>query len=323
MVIRSSSSRDIQRLIGDLCDGNATQREAAVARLRIIGGRAVACLAALIASEASPAARAAAVRALDGVDQARALAIARAAVADADPDVATAAIAMLRGWLTRESGTDVLDLLSGIALDTTRNAGVRLAALDALSELPRHLVQPLQQAAPDLRAAPDAAAPGGAVETDDPFGARQWVAAHPRAPLSTLHDVLLRTREHERREPSARTRQAWLMARGAAHRALARRGSRVAVYDLRESFETAQEPLPLDFLSAVRAVGDATCLEPLARAWTACAGDPWWRERVRDAAGEIIRRKKLRGQHAAVTRVRTNYPEFLPRRATQTRRTFI
>ena len=117
----------------------ATRREAAVARLRVIGGRADERLASFIASDAPSSGRTAALRALEGREEARARQIARAACDDTDPDVAIAAIAVLRGWVARESGTEVLDVLSGVALDPRREAGVRLAALDALSELPaRH-----------------------------------------------------------------------------------------------------------------------------------------------------------------------------------------
>ena len=88
------------------------------------------------------------------------------------------------------------------------------------------------------------------------------------------------------------------MARGAVHAALARRGSRVALYDLREAFDGAQTPLPLDFLTAVTAIGDASCLEPMARAWsTAPPGEAWWRDRLADAAADIVSRLSLTGRN--------------------------
>ena len=100
--------------------------------------------------------------------------------------------------------------------------------------------------------------------------------------------------------------------RGALHLALARRGSRVALYDLRESFDAAQEPLPLDFLTAVIAIGDATCLEPMARAWAAAsAQETWWRERLADAAADIMHRTRLSGRSALVKRLRAKFPQFL------------
>jgi hypothetical protein len=130
--------------------------------------------------------------------------------------------------------------------------------------------------------------------------------------LSVLHDLVSELRERERREPSARTRQRWILARGAVHALLARRGSRVALYDLRESFDAAQEPLPLDFLSAATTLGDAATLEPLARAWTAAsAREKWWRDRLRDAAADIMKREKVTARNSVMKRLRTKYPGFV------------
>ena len=57
-----------------------------------------------------------------------------------------------------------------------------------------------------------------------------------------------------------------MTARAAAHFALAQGGSRLALYDLRETIETAKQPLAVKFMAAVTAIGDATCLEPIAAA---------------------------------------------------------
>jgi hypothetical protein len=311
VVIRSSRSTEIERLIGELRAGTTARRDAAVARLRVMGGRAVDRIAALAASDAPAPARAAALRALEGSDEARLLDIARPAAGDTDSAVAIAAIGVLRGWVMRERGTEILDLLSRIALEVSRDAAVRLAALDALSELPPRIVQPLlQQAAPSLPPGPDAASPAQA--PDDPLAAAEWIGARVDAPLSILHDVVIHIRDRERREASARARQRWMLARGTAHAALARRGSRVALYDLRESFDSAQEPLPLDFLAAVTTLGDESSLESLARAWAAAAPrERWWRDRLRDAAADIVKRERLTGRHAIIKRIRSKYSGFL------------
>lgn len=309
MVIRSSSSRDIEQLIADLREGG-NAREAAVARLRVIGSRADERLASFMASDASADARTAALRALEGREETRARQIARAACDDTDPAVVIAAIAVLRVWVARESGTEVLDALSGIALDPHRDSGVRLAALDALAELPPDIVRPLLQGMPSsLRPDPNAADALDAI--DDPLAMSAWIADHREAPLSSLHEAVARIREQEQQDPPTRIREAWIIARGAAHAALADRGSRVALYDLRESFDSAKTPLPLDFLSAMSTLGDATCLEPLARAWFATPTDSWWRERLREAAADVIARGKLTGRHQALKRVRAKYPDFV------------
>jgi hypothetical protein len=309
VVIRSSSSRDVGRLIADLLDDSDTRRDAAVARLRIIGVRADERLAALIASNAPPAARVAALRALEGRTDPLALRLARAASADADAGVACAAIAVLRGRVAQEGGTDALDALSGLALDPRREPDVRLAALDALSELPPALVRPLFQRMPASLQDPDR--PGTALERlDDPLEMHDWISRHGSAPLSTLHEAVTRCRDREAREASPRVRQAWTAARGAAHAALARRGSRVALYDLRESFDAASGPLPLDFLAAMGALGDTSCLLPLAHAW-AVSTDGWWRDRLQGAARTIVERNRLSGRHATIKRLRSQHPGFV------------
>ena len=303
MVIRASRAGEVERLVADVRDGSPLQRDAAVARLRVIGGRAIDKLSSLLGPTTPAAARVAALKALDGVDDPRAVSLALDKLADADIEVVFGAIGVLRGWVTREDGTRVLDRLTAIALDTARPSPVRLAALDALSSLPRHLVDPLLQHAHAAHPPP---------VLDDPIGAREWLASHHGLPLSELHDFIVHAREAEKRESSARRRQDWLVTRAAAHAVLAQRGSRVALYDLRETFDAADAPLPLDFLVAAAAIGDASCLEPMARAWAAVpAGETWWRDRLADVAAEIIHRTRLSGRSSAVKRIRAKWTGFL------------
>ena len=61
-------------------------------------------------------------------------------------------------------------------------------------------------------------------------------------------------------------------AQGAVHRPCVRLHSRVALYDLREAFEAADQPLPGWPSSAVVSVGDGACLEALAAAFVRSAG---------------------------------------------------
>lgn len=306
MVIRRSRATEIDPLIALLGSDSSVEREAAVARLRVIGERAVEHLTAFLATDAPPTARAAALEALFDSDDHRTLDIGLDNLAHAEADVAVAAVGVLRGWVTREPGTRVLDALTGAALDQTRHARVRLAALDALSSLPRDVVGPVLQQAPAIEAS------AGAQDATD---ARGWLGAHEDAPLSALHDFVARAREQERAvRPTgeAAVAHGWLVARGAAHAVLARRGSTVALYDLREAFDAAREPLPLDFLTAIGAIGDASCLEPMARAWAAApARETWWRERLADTAAEIMHRARVSGRSAVVKRIRARWPGFL------------
>ena len=303
MVIRASRAGEVERLLADVRDGSPLQRDAAVARLRVIGGRAIDKLSTLLAPAMPVAARVAALRALDGVDDPRAVSLALDRLADADVEVVTGAIGVLRGWVAREDGTRVMDALTAMALDPARPSAVRLAAQDALSKLPRHLVDPLLQHAHAANPPP---------VLDDPIGAREWLASHHGVPLSELHEFIVHAREAEKRESSARRRQDWLVTRGAAHAVLAQRGSRVALYDLRETFDAADVPLPLDFLVAATAIGDATCLEPMARAWAAApASETWWRDRLADVAADVMHRTRLSGRSNVVKRIRARWSGFL------------
>lgn len=302
-MIRTSRAREVERLVADVRAGSPLQRDAAVARLRVIGGRALDKLSTLLVPPTPEAVRVAALKALDGIDDPRVVPLALDRLGDADVEVVTGAIGVLRGWVTREEGTRVMDALTALALDTARPSNVRLAALDALSSLPRHLVDPLLQHAHAATSTP---------ALDDPIGAREWLASHQGVPLSELHEFIVHARETEKRESSARRRQDWLVTRGAAHAVLAQRGSRVALYDLRETFDAADAPLPLDFLVAAAAIGDATCLEPMARAWAAAPpGEAWWRDRLADVAGDIMHRTRLSGRSNVVKRIRSRWTGFL------------
>src|SRR5581483_11480354 len=106
-------------------------------------------------------------------------------------------------------------------------------------------------------------------------------AAAAEAPLAVLLRIVERVRDREASEPAAR-RAAWTTLRATTHLALARRGSRLAVYDLRESLEIAKDPLPVDALAALSLIGDASCLEAIASAH-ARSKDDWWRGHLRAA----------------------------------------
>lgn len=297
-------SSDLDRLIADLQSPESIRRDAAVARLRILGSRALPRLIDLIAAHDSAGVRALALDALEGVDDVRAIDVAFDALRDGDLDVVIAALGVLRRWVAEETGTRLLDAITAIAVDRSRDARVRVAALAALSELPEHLVRPIRDQAPP----PESAGPS----LDDPVQVREWIQAYgDGATLNTLHELVTRTREREQAESSSRLRAEWLQARGRAHQALAKRDSLVALYDLRETFESATRALPQSFVSTAASIGDATCLEPLARAWAAAGKDLNWKHQLSTTATTIMRREKLTGRSAAVKKLRANYPEFV------------
>jgi hypothetical protein len=297
------SSSDIDRLMADLQSTDSIRRDAAVARLRILGSRALPRLIDVVASDAPAPVRALALDTLEGLNDVRVIDVAFDALRDGDVDVVIAALGALRSWVPEETGTRLLDAISAITVDRGRDARVRVAALAALSELPEHLVRPIRDQAPP----PESAGPS----LDDPVAVREWIQAYgSTATLSTLHALVSKTRERERAESSSRMRSEWLQARGRAHQALARRQSLVAVYDLRETFDAATGPLPQAFASSAAAIGDASCLEPLARAWTAAGKDLNWKHELSTAAATIMRREKLTGRSAAVKKLRANFPGF-------------
>lgn len=295
---------DIDRLIADLQSSDSIRRDAAVARLRILGNRALPRLIDLVAAHESAAVRALALDALEGLDDVRAIDVAFDALRDGNIEVVIAALGVLRRWVAEETGTRLLDAITAITVDRSRDARVRVAALAALSELPEHLVRPIRDQAPP----PESAGPS----LDDPVQVREWIQAYGAgATLSTLHELITRTREREHAESSSRLRSEWLQARGRAHQALAKRDSLVALYDLRETFEAATGALPQSFLSTAAAIGDATCLEPLARAWATAGKDLDWNHQLSTTAAAIMRREKLTGRSAAVKKLRANFPGFI------------
>lgn len=295
---------DIDRLIADLQSSDSIRRDAAVARLRILGNRALPRLIDLVAAHESAAVRALALDTLEGLDDVRAIDVAFDALRDGNIEVVIAALGVLRRWVAEETGTRLLDAITAITVDRSRDARVRVAALAALSELPEHLVRPIRDQAPP----PESAGPS----LDDPVQVREWIQAYGAgATLSTLHELITRTREREHAESSSRLRSEWLQARGRAHQALAKRDSLVALYDLRETFEAATGALPQSFLSTAAAIGDASCLEPLARAWATAGKDLDWNHQLSTTAAAIMRREKLTGRSAAVKKLRANFPGFI------------
>jgi HEAT repeat protein len=301
VVIKASLTRPIDTLIADLASPRRHAIESAIARLAVIGGRAVARLVGLLDStEASPARRVAALRALEAIADPRALDAALRAVDDPHAGVAEAAISVARLFLRGPRGVAVVDQLTRVALDGTRGEPVRVAAIRVLGDLERSTIQPLIKALEDESGAGLSSAArrtafvsaGSAGDQkrrqreategalpDDPVAFRRTIAQGGHAvPLPVMHRLVERLRDREGWDPDDR-RAEWMAARAAIHLALARRGSRLGLYDVRETLETATGPLPVEFLSALSAVGDATCLEPIAAAF-ARDGRIWPARRV-------------------------------------------
>jgi hypothetical protein len=327
MVIKASAATEIRQLIAALGGDDDVRREAAIARLTVIGARAVDGLRRAYADTSDRETRVAVLRALEPIGDRRTVAIARGAIAEGG-DLALAAAAALRVLLDSAhgpTGTDALDILVATALDPSAERRVRLAALQGLPAGVRARVAEALQADPDpgLKARagdlPRDAAAADAVWQDALEGrlpdtpAALRDAAESRgaaAPLSALQRMIDAVRSREGAVENAGKRAAWRTVRGALHQTLALRDSRVAVYDLRESLEDARGPLPTSFLAALHVVGDQSCLEPLAAAYARTpTGNARWKVQLAAAFRAIARREKVTRRHAVVKRISARWPE--------------
>jgi hypothetical protein len=304
--IKASPIRQVDPLIADLRSDHVVTRDAAVARLTVIGAGAVARLVTLACSDAPVPARIAALRALEAIGDARGRAAILRAVDDPDDTVAVTAIGAAGAHLRGRHGADALDRLTRTALDRRRHDSVRAAAVNAVRELDPSTIAPLLEALRDDPLLSAARRP----LPDDPGAMRQAVVREgAQAPLAALLRVIDAVREREGKDAVAR-RSEWQAVRAAGHLALAHRGSRIAMFDLRESLGPAAPPLPVEFLAALSIVGDVSCLEPIAWAH-ARADDGWTRTRLADTFQIIVKREGLSRRHATIKKIHQRSPQAL------------
>jgi hypothetical protein len=330
MSIKPSAATEVRTLLAALASGDDIKRETAIARLAIIGSRAVDRMLATYAS-ADRDTRIALLRALEAIGDPRGLTVARDALGEGG-DVGVAAAGTLRSLLdspAETASTEALDRLVETALSSSAERRVRVAAFDALRDMPADIRQRVEAALsedPDdtlrpaateagrLRSAQDALwqdAIDGRL-SDDPNGLREVVAARaPAAPLSVLQRLVDAVRTQERDADSPVRMSAWRGVRGAIHQVLGFRGSTIALYDLRETLEGAGAPLPASFIGALHAVGDTACLEPIAAAHAAAgvgeSGDRW-RMQLENAFKTIAAREKITRKSAVMKRLEKRWP---------------
>jgi hypothetical protein len=328
VAIRASSAREIDALIADLASERAVVRETAIARLTVIGSRAVIHLTDLAGNPGAVAStRIAALRALESIGDLHAIDAATRALNDADKGIAVTAASVLQRFLTAKRGAEVTDALTAKALDRQAGDAVRLAALVSLQDLGPAALEPLWSAlvndsSTSVRAHVHDAQHGESAEIDgdetarlpaDPEKLRRELSlGRGPASLPELHHLVERMRAAEE-SASGDRRDAWTRARGAAHVALAKRGSRLGLYDLRESLEKSAGPLPVEFMAALSLAGDATCLESIAAAYShAPAGnDAWWRDHLADAFHAIVRREHVTARHAVMRKIQKRWPAIV------------
>jgi hypothetical protein len=327
MPIRPSAGQEIRQLV-DALAGEDVAREAAIARLAVLGDRAADHLLRAYAEATQPRTRLGILRALEAGGDPRVVRLARDVLTSSrDSSLLDEALGVLRSFLDArrpEAARDALDALVAAALDLTLASGTRLGAFDALRELPAETLDPIRQRlANDIDPAVRARAGG----RDDSEGGAAWARAlagelpspallkplvaerAPEARLTELQRLIDAIRSEETREHDASRRAEWRLVRGALHQALAARGSRLALYDLKDSL-LAPERLPVGFLAALEDVGDASCLEPLAAAYEASSrsGDPWWRDHLAGAFRAIVHREGLTRRHAVIKRLMARWP---------------
>ena len=301
---------DVASLIDGLRAGG-DRREAAIARLTIAGRRAVPRLLEEYDAVADRSLHIAILRVLEGVTDERALTIVDRAIASGG-DVGVGAIAVLRELLgvTRASAdVKALDRLLAIANEPEAEQRLRLAAVRALDHAPADVRAAIVGLAP--AETPDAAPWQDAVAghlPDDPAILRQ--ALEPNAASAPLTDVQKVIDAIAAREKIAAPDIAagWLRVRGALHQALALRGSRIALYDLRETVARAAAALPSPFLGALHLVGDDSCLEPLATAYARAGADPRWQHQLAQAFREIVKRERITKRQSALSRALAKAP---------------
>ncbi len=338
MVIKRSSAQEVAGLLRDLQAGDEVARQAAAARLSVIGTRAVEGLLRVLESGPSPAVRIAALGALEATGDPRAIEPAIAALTGDDASLAMPAAAVLRAALDSPRGDAVLDRLAAVALDSTRPDHTRLAALSALQALPERVTAPVWRklkddpsaairgavgpTGPDAEIAPPAALQAASEGTlpDDPETLRRWITAGAaEVSLPVLHRLVESVRKREAAATDPAQRIAWMTARAAAHLALADRGSRVALYDLRETIESGA-PAPVEMLRALEAIGDRSCLEAIAAAFARLSAhdapgsrppseSAWWRQHLATAFRAIAAREKLTERQAVVRQIRSRWPD--------------
>jgi hypothetical protein len=330
VAIRRSAAAEIGTLLADLCGEDPVARETAEARLIVIGVRAVPHLIVAFDRSASAAPRVAILKVLEATPDRRSAELGAEQLESdgADPAVRAAAVGLLGACLESAESARVLDTLTAFILDDGQPGALRLLALDAIERALPDVLKPLRARLSEdpsaaIRAWASASAAAGAPVVDprlaieaaaagepaDPRFLRELVPAGAGdAPIPTLHRLVEVARERESAPGGAAHREAWLEVRGLVHAALARRGSRVAVYDLREAIAKATDPLPEGFADAAGIVGDPACLESIADALARIQAGAdervrEWRDALTRAGRAIVERERLTRRHAVMKKI--------------------
>src|SRR3954469_701941 len=106
-------------------EGGDTRRELAVARLRVIGDRAIRQVVTALGTAAAPDARVALLRVLEGRREAAVSAIVGRALEAPEAEVRAAAVAVARGLVDEGDAPDLLARLAGLAAEGSEHQDSR------------------------------------------------------------------------------------------------------------------------------------------------------------------------------------------------------
>lgn len=322
---------ELGRLLDALSSDDVVSRDSASARLILFGTRSTARLQALLANDAAgDAGRIAALRTLLAIDPSAAVDGTVSLLAGPSEPLAREAIALLSEALLDasddRSANAALEHLGNAALSAAIPPPRRLMAIDALSRLPETLRRPLFASLagdPDRaiaeRAGQRQAGPPSRLEgwieqghlPDETGRVLEAINADATLPVTQLRRLidLVRAREKLRK---ATDRDDWTAIRGLLHMALARRGSSVALYDLRETLEDLRTPVGANIIAAARQVADLTCLDAIAARWVAATADPWLRDQLEQVFRAVVERGRLSRGAVVLTRLLARRPDAGP-----------
>ncbi|MGE3841803.1 MAG: hypothetical protein AB7I50_09465 [Vicinamibacterales bacterium] len=306
MVIKRSASGQVGKLLEHLLGEDVSASETAAARLVILGPRALPHLEGLLGRELGERPLMRVLDVLERMSAPRAAALAAPLLSDAREAIACAAAGVVRKGLASNEpavAAAALQALLATASAASERPAVARVALAALSDLPAPILEPLRQATPAFHTETATATSGDEDESQRLL--RQWIesasASEPvelirlaleacsrSAPLSLLHAVVERARKLERGQPPVEA-DAWRNLRGLAHQALGARGSRVALYDLRETMGAQPNHLTIGMLGALSALADRSDLDGVAAAW-ATATDPSQKLRLEEVGRTLAAR---------------------------------
>lgn len=315
MTIVPSRSADIQKWIAALGADGPAQRDSAIARLTLIGERAVPALLETLRS-GSPTVRVQALRVLERLRAPRALPVILGHLEDPEAPVAAAAAGAAGAYESAAAVPALRSAQRSPSLEASEAAARALLRL--FSAGIEEAMEPLLAAAFDPAVDPRVRALALSVADQLPADERSAILA--RTGAETNLDALLASLPDGAAAVTALHRALLgLAGSGAApalvaadaariHSALAERDSRIALYDLRERLLRRPPLEAAAFLAAAGRVGDSTFVAPLA---ALAAEVPAHTAGCLGALTAIVARHALKKSHRDVKAVPARHREVL------------